>query len=181
MSFTIEQFQRAAEVRIDKAVGDTLDCWEVTDCNARLYADMDSLGLDLVERANSCDEDADYDDDTAEDKLDALLYNVKAEIDRWFDDYRDTLDITGFNGTVKAMEYLTAHPYDIQHIEEYSWFPAVTDRWDNIVGRKGPEDTIIAIANAVLYNRVDYMLGCLREDAYNALDSFTINDIEGTI
>lgn len=181
MSFTIEQFQRSAEVRVDKAVSDTLDCWKVTDREAWLYANMDGLGLDIVERADNGDEDADYDDDTAEEKFGTLLYDVRAEVDRWFDDYRDTLDVTGFNGTVKAMEYMAAHPSDIQHVDDSFWFPAVTDRWDNITERKGPEDTIIAIANAVLYDRVGYMLECLREDVYNALDSFTINDVEGTI
>lgn len=179
MSFTIEQFQRVTESRVSKAVNATLDSWKITDRDAWLYADMDDIGRDLVERADNGYEDADYDEDTADEKFDALLGNVRAEVDGWFDDYRDTLDVTGFNGTVKAMQYMTAHPSDIQHIEEYSWFPVVTNWYGEVIERKGPEDTVIAIANAVLYNRIGYMLECLHEEVYSALDSFTVNDIEG--
>lgn len=179
MSFTIEQFQHAVASRVDRAVSDALDNWRITDHDAWLYADMDGLGLDLVDRADNGYTDEDYAGDTADEKFVTLLDNVRFEVGMWFDDYRDTLDITGFNGTIKAMQYMTAHPSDIQHVEEYFWFPAVTDTFDKVIERKGPEDTIIAIANAVLYNRVWYMIECLREEVYSALDSFTVNDIEG--
>lgn len=179
MSFTIEQFQRAVAVRVDKSVGAALDNWKVADRDAWLYADMEGLGRDLAERADNGYTDADYAEDTADEKLDTLLENVREEADGWFNDYRDTLDVNGFIGTVKAMQYMTAHSYGIQHIDECFWFPVVTDCYGEVVERKGPEDTIIAIANAVLFNHVWYMLECLREEVYSALDSFTINDIEG--